>query len=101
MSNKTIADTVLEIVSLCLNKQNDKGLKTYGAPLDLANDKNYNWDKMTLEEVIDALQYQVKENIKLEKENRILKDEIKSLVHQKGLLESLIKEYKYVYGEVE
>lgn len=101
MSNKTIADTVLEIVSLCLNKQNDKGLKTYGTPLDLANDKNYNWDKMTLEEVIDALQYQVKENIKLEKENRILKDEIKSLVHQKGLLESLIKEYKYVYGEVE
>jgi hypothetical protein len=56
-----------------LDKQFTKGMKTYGQTLVDCPDEDYDWNIMTMEELVDALSYQVKENLKLQKENGRLK----------------------------
>lgn len=46
-----------------LHKQNEKGLKKYGQPLDPL-DKRYDFLEMLLEELVDAVQYARSEQIK-------------------------------------
>jgi chromosome segregation ATPase len=56
-----IKERILEI----LEKQNAKGLATYGHTLDDCPMDKYDWNHMALEELIDALQYMIKENLRL------------------------------------
>jgi hypothetical protein len=56
-----------------LDAQEKKGIETYGetledADIDPKTGNPYNWDLMALEELIDALQYQIKQNLLLEDE---------------------------------
>jgi hypothetical protein len=49
-----------------LDAQEQKGIATYGHTLEDARPQDWNWDRMALEELIDALQYQIKQNLLLE-----------------------------------
>jgi len=64
---------VLSIIAKQLDRQNKKGYETYGTTIDQAKDEEYDWNRMALEECIDALQYLVKRNKELEKENKMLR----------------------------
>lgn len=55
------------IINNILNKQEKKGIATYGHSLEDCPDNKFDWDLMTIEELIDALQYQVKRNLILQK----------------------------------
>jgi len=57
----TIKSKILETVERVIDKQNSKGLKTYGQTLDDCPINDYDWQHMIIEELIDALQYQQKE----------------------------------------
>lgn len=58
---------VIDIFTEILDKQDQKGLLKYGTTIDEANDKNYNWTLMALEESADLMKYLVKENTRLVK----------------------------------
>lgn len=56
-----------------LDEQEKKGIATYGktledAKIDPITGEEYNWNTETIQELIDALQYQVKENMQLEED---------------------------------
>lgn len=55
-----------------LDRQEKKGFATYGRSLENAhfdeNGEPYDWNLMALEELVDALQYMIKENLALEHE---------------------------------
>lgn len=70
--NRKLTKVETKILSI-LDSQFHKGMKTYGETLDDARDMEYEWNIMALEELIDALSYQVKENFRLENENRKLR----------------------------
>ncbi|WP_017728548.1 hypothetical protein [Halalkalibacterium ligniniphilum] len=56
---------VLNIIAKQLDKQNSKGLSTYGTTIDEASNDDYNWNDEALAELADACQYLVKENKRL------------------------------------
>ena len=49
------------------NKQTEKGLSKYGHTLDDCPDEKFDWRLMIIEELIDCIQYQQKEIIRLER----------------------------------
>lgn len=51
-----------------LDAQNAKGVAKYGTTIDEAQDGSYDWRIMAMEEMIDGLQYQQKEIMRLESE---------------------------------
>ncbi|MCF2719259.1 hypothetical protein LWE69_19655 [Paenibacillus sp. UKAQ_18] len=50
-----------------LDKQNEKGLKKYGTTIDQVSDQSYDWKLMAMEEMVDLIQYQQKEIMRLER----------------------------------
>lgn len=58
----TIRNRIIDL----LDRQNEKGIRTYGHTLDEAPD-TFDWRLMAMEELIDLVQYQQKEIIRLEK----------------------------------
>lgn len=48
-----------------LTRQNNKGFETYGHYLEDAADEEFDWENMLIEELIDAIQYSIKENMRL------------------------------------
>jgi hypothetical protein len=60
-------DTVKGRIIDYLNKQTDKGVKKYGHTLDESPDEKHDWRLMMIEELVDCIQYQQKEIIRLER----------------------------------
>ena len=60
------AVVIKRIVEL-LEKQTAKGHKKYGHTLDDCPDDKYDWRLMAMEELIDCIQYQQKEIVRLER----------------------------------
>jgi NTP pyrophosphatase (non-canonical NTP hydrolase) len=58
---------IKKIINDLLDRQEEKGIKTYGQTLEDCPDGDFDWQQMTIEELIDALQYQVKLNLLLKK----------------------------------
>jgi NTP pyrophosphatase (non-canonical NTP hydrolase) len=58
---------IKKIINDLLDRQEEKGVKTYGHTLEDCPDGDFDWQQMTIEELIDALQYQVKLNLMLKK----------------------------------
>ncbi|WP_145148537.1 hypothetical protein [Paenibacillus xylanexedens] len=50
-----------------LDKQNEKGIAKYGSTIDQAADQYYDWKLMAMEEMVDLIQYQQKEIMRLER----------------------------------
>lgn len=61
----TIKEQLLIMVENTLDKQNEKGMSKYNITLDECGENNWNWSEMIIEELIDALQYSIKENNRL------------------------------------
>lgn len=70
LDKKNISGEQRKIIEQGLDQQNEKGLINYGQTLDDCPDDDYDWNQMALEEVLDALQYKVKENFLLHKRLR-------------------------------
>ena len=60
--------SVRNVIDRVLDKQNAKGMATYGQTLDDCPDEAYDWKMMAIEELVDGIQYLAKENQRLEKE---------------------------------
>ena len=65
--------SVRNVIDRVLDKQNAKGMATYGQTLDDCPDESYDWKMMAIEELADGIQYLAKENQMLEKQLRIEK----------------------------
>ena len=81
--------TIRDTINRVLDRQNQKGLSTYGRTLDECPDGDYDWKEMALEELIDALQY-------LSKENVILRKKLTDEKNRRIRLERLNKEERIV-----
>ena len=69
-------ETSKNVVRLIVEKlvyQNSKGLEKYGENIDEVGDVEYDWQDMAMEELIDGIQYVLKENGKLRRENETLR----------------------------
>lgn len=71
--NLTIKEQLIEMFEAHLDSQNEKGVKNYSQTLDECDPNSFDWQTMQIEEIVDAYQYAVKENMKLRYELRELK----------------------------
>ncbi|CAN7655224.1 hypothetical protein LJR153_005068 [Paenibacillus sp. LjRoot153] len=78
-NKKTIKGRIFDY----FNKQTEKGVKKYGHTLDDCPDDKFDWRLMIIEELIDCVQYQQKEIVRLESEKN-------NLITDKALLERLL-----------
>ena len=79
---------IRDVIDRVLDRQNQKGMSTYGRTLDDCPPGDYDWNEMALEELIDALQYLSKENVILRKK---LTDEMDQRIHIERLLNKLTR----------
>ena len=89
-----IGQRTLRIIEAVLDMQNEKGFEKYKETLDDVEFDEYDWNVMVIEELIDAMQYMVKENERLkqrlkEVESPALEFNINSLYP----LQSLVNAY--------
>jgi uncharacterized protein YukE len=70
---------VIDGFAKLLDAQDDKGIKKYGTTMDEADDKNYDWRLMAMEELADFSKYQVKEIRRLEKVTNDWKERFQDL----------------------
>ena len=75
----TIKHRILDNIETLINKQTQKGIKTYGHTLDDCPIDKYDWQQMIIEELIDALQYQQKQMDKLKHDKERYRKRIKIL----------------------
>jgi len=69
--------TIKDRINKLLDQQNAKGLAEYGISLDDVDVNSYDWKNEMIMELIDALQYQTKEVIRLEKELKVANHELR------------------------
>lgn len=62
------AQTVIDTFTKLIDEQCSKGLSKYGTTIDEAQDENYDWNRMALEEAVDLSQYLVREVRKLQEQ---------------------------------
>ena len=86
---------IKQIINDILDRQEKKGIETYGQSLEDCPDDEYDWDQMTLEELIDALQYQVKQNLYLKRQFLLSDDEGTNEVLLTVGLERLLQNKKW------
>lgn len=67
-----ISERVVELIKENLMLRNQKGFDTYKETMDDVPFENYDWNVMIIEELLDAMQYSVKENEKLKQMNKDL-----------------------------
>lgn len=89
LAGSDIAEKIIIMIARNLNDRISKGYETYGQTLDDCPDDAYDWQQMQIEELLDGLQYALKENAILRKK---LSAEIKENLNLKRLLERGIKE---------
>jgi 3-dehydroquinate synthase class II len=63
MERPLVTQKIIEL----LDKQNEKGLRKHGKTIDDAKVEYYDWRLMAIEELIDLVQYQQKEIMRLER----------------------------------
>jgi NTP pyrophosphatase (non-canonical NTP hydrolase) len=63
-----ISQQIVRVIADRLEDRNIKGYETYKETLDDVPFDNYDWNMMINEELLDALQYSMKENMKLKQE---------------------------------
>lgn len=67
-----ISERVIELIKENLMLRNDKGFEAYKETMDDVPFESYDWNVMIIEELLDAMQYSVKENEKLRELNKQL-----------------------------
>lgn len=69
-----VSQDIIDIFSYVVDKQDKKGWAKYNKTIDDASDDDWDWVEMALEEAVDGMKYLVKENIKLRKENKEMRN---------------------------
>jgi integrase len=72
-----VTQRVIDGFAAILDSQDQKGIEKYGRTIDQAEDKDYDWKLMGLEELADYSKYQVKEIMRLEGLVKIKRGEVK------------------------
>ncbi|MRX70867.1 hypothetical protein GJU40_01630 [Bacillus lacus] len=73
MKRPKVSQTVIDEFSRIVDLQDQKGFEKYGVSIDDAQDENYSWELMALEETADLQKYLVKRIQQLTKQNRELR----------------------------
>lgn len=68
MERPKISQQVIDLFSSIVDSQDGKGIKKYNKTVDALTDEDYDYNRMALEEAVDALKYQLIENRKLKNE---------------------------------
>jgi chromosome segregation ATPase len=99
-----ITQMVIDTFTKILDDQDLKGIKKYGRTIDDADDSQYNWLLMSLEELADFTKYQVKEIKRLENSVKTHEEvgqgyhqEIVELKRELTRAESTAGEYQQAY----
>ncbi|WP_052477465.1 hypothetical protein, partial [Bacillus badius] len=75
-SRPQISQEVIKGFTAIVDAQDEKGFAKYGRSIDDANDADYDWKLMALEECADHAKYLVREIKRLEAENERLRSEL-------------------------
>lgn len=75
-----ISQEVIDGLTSIIDAQDGKGIAKYGRTIDDADDDDYSWPIMALEEMADYSKYLVREIKRLERENSTLRETVKFLV---------------------
>lgn len=78
--------TVIDEFTKVLDAQDDKGMVKYGVSIDDAEDNNYDWPLMAMEELADFSKYQVKEIKRLQRLIKAWKETSKDWERQRKQL---------------
>lgn len=76
---------VIDEFARIIDSQDHKGLEKYGKSIDDANNQDYNWELMVLEETADLQKYLVRRILELKKELRLIKSKPWFKVYQENL----------------
>lgn len=90
-----ITQMVLEIMGEKMDKQDQKGIKKYGIPLDQVPFEDYDWNEMAIEEMADGLHYLAMENARLRRDILHLQQTIDLEVEER-----LKKAINHMYGKL-
>jgi hypothetical protein len=86
MNRPETSQMVIDLFTKIIDSQDDKGFEKYGKSIDEANDDDFSWPIMALEEAADLQKYLVKEIHKLQINNEFL---LKQLLDTKALIRDL------------
>jgi hypothetical protein len=73
MNRPAVSQMVINEFTKIVDSQDAKGIEKYNKTIDEANNSDYNWEIMALEETADLQKYLVKQIIKLKAELHVLK----------------------------
>lgn len=96
-SRPQISQEVIKGFTAIVDAQDEKGFAKYGRSIDDANDADYDWKLMALEECADHAKYLVREIKRLEAENERLRSELDKANRQAKKMTSLYKIFKGKY----
>jgi hypothetical protein len=82
MERPLISQIVINEFAKIIDSQDEKGFKKYGTTIDQAENKNYNWEIMALEETADLQKYLVRKILEVSGELVKAKAEIRKLEHE-------------------
>ena len=79
---------IRDVINQVLDRQNQKGMSTYGRTLDDCPDGDYDWNEMAVEELVDALQYLAKKNMILRKKHA---EEVARRIHAEKMVSQVYR----------
>jgi hypothetical protein len=91
MNRPRVSQIVVDVFSMFVDDQDKKGLKKYNRTIDDANDKDYNWNVMVIEECVDAMKYFTRELLRLNGEITVKDKEIRKLKFENQHLRMLME----------
>ncbi|WP_284037441.1 hypothetical protein [Neobacillus sp. 114] len=104
LTSQMVIDEFTKIIDL----QDEKGFKKYGTTIDQADNKDYNWELMALEETADLQKYLVRrilqvagELVRAKEENRKLENELNGYIDDVAQLEGMLAQANERIKELE
>ncbi|MCM3763468.1 hypothetical protein [Neobacillus niacini] len=86
MNRPLTSQIVIDEFTKIIDSQDEKGFKKYGTTIDQANNKDYNWELMALEETADLQKYLVRRIAELTGELMRAKAQIKELERKQSTI---------------
>ncbi|MED4885041.1 hypothetical protein [Bacillus smithii] len=90
VEDSQIANTVMNVLKERLEIQLNKGYSKYHQTLDECPDEAYDWDSMLIEELIDGIQYLVKQNRILKR--KLLQETARRIALEKAMRKDMAQQ---------
>ncbi|WP_066316897.1 hypothetical protein [Bacillus sp. FJAT-29814] len=108
MQRPLTSQIVIDEFTKIIDSQDEKGFKKYGTTIDQANNKDYNWELMALEETADLQKYLIRrilqvsgELVRAKAENRKLENELNGYIDDIEQLEGMLAQANNRIEELE